>query len=146
MKHIAISTFFSLAAYFISSALDFVYIKYFLQHLTFHRYLGFIDTMQLASWLPTILLYGVFGWYLSTLLNSNERKWIVLTMTLVLAIELYFTNHIFTEHTDFVDKAWSYFGYLVPGLSALIGYSLKSWLTKSSSGTTNSAGAPFVAP
>ena len=133
MKRLALSTILCIAAYFIRLLLDYAYTTYYIQHLTFRLYLGYIDTLQLALWLPTILLYGLFGWFLPNLIRSYERKWMIVIIIFILALELYLTHHYFTEHADLVDKAWSYFSYVVPSLSVFAGFTIRAWLTKRSS-------------
>ena len=134
MKRLVLSIIFCVAVFFISSLLDYAYTTYYIQHRTFRLYLGYIDTLQLALWLPTILLYGLFGWFLPNLIRSHERKWMIAIVIFIMALELYLTHHYFTEYADLVDKAWSYFSYVVPSLSVFAGYTLRAWLTKSSSG------------
>jgi hypothetical protein len=138
MKPLALIAVYSVAAYALSVAADTLWVGRVLTEVTFHRYFGFIDTMQIASWVPTIALYGALGLFTARLLGTTEFKWVLVFSGVVLMLELLLVTHHFTEYADGVDRVWGWLSYLPPSISLIAGHQVGRWLTRHSKPTPQS--------
>lgn len=104
-----------------------------LEGVTYHRYFGFIETLYLIDWIPSIILYSLIGFIYSKYQKTININWILLLMLVVLIFEISFVRHGFSENADFINIFWARTGYIIPSMSLLLGYGILWWLTRHSS-------------
>jgi len=133
-KVILIVSITGILAYAVDLAIGTVWTRYVLEGVTFHRYWGFIETLHLFDWLPTILLYILTGYLFTHYMKLSRANLIYVLAVFILILELFMVRHHFSVESDIVNKMWAYFGYAVPSISAITGYLAFLWLTRRPSG------------
>jgi len=133
-KVILIVTITGILAYAIDLAIGSVWTHFVLDDMTFHRYWGFIDTLHLFDWVPTILLYTLTGYLFTYYMKLSKANLIYILAVFILVLELFMVRIHFSNESDIVNKMWAYFSYIVPSISAISGYLAYLWLTKRPSG------------
>jgi len=120
-----LSIIYCVVAYIISLCADYAWMAYVVTHVSFSTYLGVISIDHLFVWLPDMILYGLLGFYLTRLLKTRSKLWLLIVCVIVFILEIYFVSHIFTEHAEIADRIWAYLGYAVPSSALFIGYQLR---------------------
>jgi len=107
-----------------------VWTRFVVQGITFHRYWGFVDTIYLFDWFPTVFLYTLVGYLFAYFMKLRDANWIFALAVFILLLELFLVHHYFTDAADIVSKIWAGAGYVVPSLAAILGYLVYRWLIR----------------
>ncbi len=136
MKTLLLASVFNVAAYSLWQALNVVWATNVIQNVTFTTQFEFINTLQMALWIPSVSVYGLLGYFLSKLIKSESTHWLFFSIIFTIAIEYFLNIVIFTNDATLFDKAWVYLTFSMPSLSLSVAYSLRIWRTRRTNGTT----------
>jgi hypothetical protein len=95
--------------------------------------LGFIDLISILSWVPTIIIFTMFGFFIYLLVDSKHQLYWSLSLGICSSLyKLFFTFVRFSEHTEIISYVYYYLEYFIIPMAALLGgwfASLKRKLT-----------------
>ena len=90
------------------------------------RQLGFVEIQYLVEWIPRFIIYALAGYICCYMFRPNPLKQIFPIVVILFLYEAYSVRYGFLEGADLIDKVWTYFNFVVPSLSILVGYLLFS--------------------
>jgi hypothetical protein len=130
-KRLIITVALSFLGTFISMWIRPVWTNSVLSNFTFSEYHG-LNTLMMAIWLPTIIVFMIIGAVLKFLLRNTENYvWPFSLGGSSALIWLYLRTTIFVKEPSFVDVLWAYSELAMPIVGCVLGWLICKTANKS---------------
>ncbi len=111
---------------FLALNLDFFFriawFETFLAGRTFSVPFGWVQTPFIIKWIPSLIVFALFGYIVGRLIQSRVRAfWPIAFGVLCTAVWILTSRIGFAEGAGVIDYVWGYSRYLMPPLGSLLG-------------------------